>query len=195
MRPSPLRGLTIGLLMSIFFVLPLFSHAADGIGKSALQDKLRDAGNASGFDIPSTTTGRTLSAVGLARTAGHIVQSALVLIGVIFLTLTVYGGVMYLTASGNEEQVKKAVQIITNAIIGILIVIFAGVIIKFLDNQISRPVVPLAPGNEYTATTLLGGCPTGYTYILLATPVTIPSPIPGTGTNPQILTGPACRRQ
>lgn len=77
----------------------------------------------------------------LAVAAGRIVRGALVLLGLIFFALTVYGGVLYLTAGGNEEQVKKATGILKGAIIGLIIVIFAGAITQFITGYIARPVV------------------------------------------------------
>lgn len=63
---------------------------------------------------------------------GPIIQAALSLIGVIFLVLMIYGGYSWMTAHGNEEQVTKAKNIITRAMIGLIIVVAAYAIATFV---------------------------------------------------------------
>jgi len=63
---------------------------------------------------------------------GLILQIALSFLGVIFLVLMVYGGYNWMTALGNEEQVKKAQEAITAAVIGLVIVILAYAISWFV---------------------------------------------------------------
>ena len=69
---------------------------------------------------------------------GLIVRAALTLLGVIFFALTIYGGFLWLYAGGNEEQVKKAKAIITRAIIGLIITLFAGGITQFVIYYFGR---------------------------------------------------------
>lgn len=54
-----------------------------------------------------------------------IIQTALSFLGVIFLILMIYGGYLWMTARGNEEQSGKAKNTIVAAIIGIVIVLSA----------------------------------------------------------------------
>ncbi|MCG2701066.1 hypothetical protein L6267_02785 [Candidatus Parcubacteria bacterium] len=56
---------------------------------------------------------------------GAIIQTALTFLGVIFLILMIYGGYLWMTARGNEEQSGKAKNTIVAAIIGIVIVLSA----------------------------------------------------------------------
>ncbi len=56
---------------------------------------------------------------------GQIIQFVIGFTGVIFLALTVYGGVLWMTAQGNESQVEKARHIIVRAIIGLAIVMLS----------------------------------------------------------------------
>jgi len=59
-------------------------------------------------------------------------------IGVLFLILTIYGGINWMTAGGNEQKVEKAKTIIINAIIGLLIVLSAYTITSFIGNQFAN---------------------------------------------------------
>lgn len=61
-----------------------------------------------------------------------LVQVALSTVGLIFFVMILYGGYLYLTAGGNEEQVKKAQQFITRAIIGFAVTLCALIITRFV---------------------------------------------------------------
>lgn len=67
---------------------------------------------------------------------GKIIGVFLTLMGAIFLILIIYGGFTWMTASGEPEKIKKAQQIIKNAIIGLIIVLAANVITQFILQQI-----------------------------------------------------------
>jgi len=69
---------------------------------------------------------------------GGIVGLALSFIGIIFLVLTVYAGIMWMTAQGNAGQVDKAKDLLINAIIGLVIVSAAYSITLFVGNQLVK---------------------------------------------------------
>ena len=60
------------------------------------------------------------------------------LTGLAFLILLVYGGIMYLTASGDAERAKKAMRLITQAVIGIVILLAAFALAQFIFSQLSQ---------------------------------------------------------
>jgi len=68
----------------------------------------------------------------LISSINNIINIVLSLLGVIFVILTVYGGFLYMTARGNEEQTKKALSIITQSLIGLIIVLSAYAISYFV---------------------------------------------------------------
>ena len=61
-----------------------------------------------------------------------IIYTVYGLIGVIFFVLIIYGGILWMTAGGNDTQVKKAQNIIQRAAIGLLIVVLAYAITYFI---------------------------------------------------------------
>lgn len=61
----------------------------------------------------------------IASLVSTIFSYAIPIAGAILLLLLLFGGFTYLTAAGNDEQVAKAKKIITQAIIGIVIVAFS----------------------------------------------------------------------
>lgn len=68
----------------------------------------------------------------LSQTVGKIIKIVLGLLGIIFLALTVYAGVLWMTAAGNEEQVTKALDILKTSVIGLIIIIAAYSITYFI---------------------------------------------------------------
>lgn len=52
-----------------------------------------------------------------------IVNMVLGFLGIIFLVLTILAGFNYMTAAGNEEKVKKAIKQISQAVIGLIIIL------------------------------------------------------------------------
>ncbi|MFA5129208.1 MAG: hypothetical protein WC445_04645 [Patescibacteria group bacterium] len=78
--------------------------------------------------------------------AGKIINIALGAIGTIVVILFIFSGFLWMTAAGNEEKITKAKRILTNAIIGTVIVVMAYAISYFVINQLLRasgaPVTP-----------------------------------------------------
>lgn len=70
--------------------------------------------------------------------AGKIINIALGAIGTIVVILFIYSGFLWMTAAGNEEKITKAKRILTNAIIGTVIVVMAYAISYFVINQLLR---------------------------------------------------------
>ena len=77
----------------------------------------------------------------VAKQAGYTVtgvtDTTLILsfTGTLFLALTIYAGILWMTASGNEEQVTKATGIIKMAVIGLIICMAAYSITYFIVNR------------------------------------------------------------
>lgn len=70
--------------------------------------------------------------------AGKVINIALGTVGTIVVILFIYSGFLWMTAAGNEEKITKAKRILSNAIIGIVIVIMAYAISYFVINQLLR---------------------------------------------------------
>jgi len=64
-------------------------------------------------------------------------------LGVIFLLLMIYGGVLWMIAQGNEKNVDQAKSIITDAIIGLIIVASAYAISFFVLSVVAKNLAVL----------------------------------------------------
>jgi hypothetical protein len=68
--------------------------------------------------------------------AAKIINIALGFLGIVAVILVLYGGFMWMTAAGNEERVTKAKQILTAALIGLIIIIMAWALTRFVMDQL-----------------------------------------------------------
>lgn len=93
---------------------------------STLKDKileyLKITAEAAGFGEPRS----------IAEIIGGLIGVFLSLLGIIFLVLIIYGGFIWMTSGGNETKVLKAKKILTNAVIGLIIVLSSYGITAFV---------------------------------------------------------------
>lgn len=96
------------------------------------------------FSIPVATSAQLnvgswgssfgLGTADLVSSVVKIVQWILGFVGLVTVIFILYGGFMWMTAGGNEEKVKKAKQVISAAVIGLIIVTLSWAIIIFVVN-------------------------------------------------------------
>lgn len=79
---------------------------------------------------------RTNTSIG--DVVANVIQAVLGLLGIIFIVLMVYAGYLWMMAGGNEEQVKKAKDLIRAAIIGLIIIVAAYSITYFVFEALSK---------------------------------------------------------
>jgi hypothetical protein len=69
-------------------------------------------------------------------TIARIIRAALGLLGIVTVVIIIYGGFLWMTAGGNDEQVGKAKKCIYYGIIGLVIIFAAYALTQFIFNQI-----------------------------------------------------------
>ncbi|MBP6884794.1 MAG: hypothetical protein KBC17_03130 [Candidatus Pacebacteria bacterium] len=67
----------------------------------------------------------------LSTLVGNVLGTALSMVGVLFFGLMIYGGILWMTARGNDDQTKKAFDTITAAVIGLVIILASYAITTF----------------------------------------------------------------
>lgn len=88
--------------------------------------------NATAEGIGSTILQEIGSLETIAYLAGKIIRPILGIVGVVMFVLVLYGGIIWLIAAGNEEQIGRAKKIITNSVIGLAFTVFAYLIVYFI---------------------------------------------------------------
>jgi hypothetical protein len=63
---------------------------------------------------------------------GGLINAVLGVVGIVFVVLVVYAGVLYMTAQGEAGKVEKAKTMLTQAVIGIVIIVLAYAISNFV---------------------------------------------------------------
>lgn len=96
---------------------------------SEAQTDLTAVGTAIGTDATTST---------LPELIGNIIAVLLSVLGIIFVVLVVYAGFLYLTAMGEGEKVKKAKTLLTQSIIGLIIIVAAYAIASFVIDALTQ---------------------------------------------------------
>lgn len=68
--------------------------------------------------------------------AARIVRAALGFLGIIALGIVLYGGFVWMTSAGNEEKISQAKKILTNGLIGLVIIVMAFGITQYVINTL-----------------------------------------------------------
>ena len=91
------------------------------------------------------TAGSTDAITPLPTLIGGIIGVLLGILGIILVVYIVQAGIMYMTAAGDSTKVDKAKKMITQAVVGIIIIVAAYSISQFVINQISSATSPATP--------------------------------------------------
>lgn len=119
-----LKIFLIIILFNIILNIPIKNVLAEDLSafEMGLLDTARGTGHAS-MPISTYTP---------AEIIGIIISAVLALLGVIFLILIIYSGYIWMTARGNEQSVEKAKNMLRDSVIGLIIVLGAFAITKFI---------------------------------------------------------------
>lgn len=120
-----MKKIIITLAIICTLSLPVFVSA------QGLQDAGTNLGKIGGAN------GAGLGVTGDLPTAiSTVIKAILSLVGTIFLALTIYAGILWMAAQGEEEKAKKARDIITMAVIGLIITMSAYAITYFVTSKL-----------------------------------------------------------
>lgn len=90
---------------------------------AGIVDNLQDTGEA-GFGVREPRS--------LPVTVGNIIKNFMGILGIFAVALILYAGYLWMSARGNEQQVEKARSILTQAVIGLIIILAAYSIANFV---------------------------------------------------------------
>lgn len=120
------------IFLSVFFQvfvlssLPAFAESPSALLTTGLDAAAADSGLKSGLTLPELI--------------GRMIAVMLGLIGIIFIIYIIWAGIMYMTAAGDDTKVKKAKQMISQSVIGIIIMVGAYAISNFVITQLTTAV-------------------------------------------------------
>lgn len=90
----------------------------------------------SGFQIPSGSQSGLPNNTTVSSFILSIINIALAVAGLVAVLFLIIGGFRYITSAGNEETAEQAKKIITNAIIGVVVIILSFVIVRVISNAL-----------------------------------------------------------
>lgn len=129
-----ISSLFLGIFLSGFLILANYLPAlADNYG---LNDTAREVGAYSG-QIDNATISENF----IQTKSGQIIGVVLSFVGILFLILTIYAGLLWMTAQGNDQKVEKAKSLLTNAFIGLIIVFAAYAITAFIGDFVTNKML------------------------------------------------------
>ncbi len=126
MTASPLTRIAVGVCAALALTAGALPAFAQGLGGAQGElDKVATKAYGAGV------INRPLEVV-----VGEVINAFLSIFGIFFLALMVYGGYLWMNARGNEQQVEKAKNLITSAIIGLIVALSGFVITRFVVSSI-----------------------------------------------------------
>ncbi len=119
------------VFLSINIIFLTHNISAAGLIKDPtdLDIQGRNFADSAGFDTTD------MGSAPIGNLMADIIGALLSLLGIIFLGLIIYAGYNWMTASGDEEKIKKSTDTIKRAIIGLIITLSAYAITYFVFNN------------------------------------------------------------
>src|SRR3989344_4059041 len=136
------------LILTVFFLVFLFAH-------HNMQIASAECNPVGGNPVDCLTVAGTeanLTSKDIQQIAVDILNAALSLLFLVVLGFLIYGGYYWMVSGGNEEKVRKAKQIISSSIIGLIVVLLSLAIITFVSTAIG-----VAPPETQEGTGLFTG--------------------------------------
>ena len=127
------KTLLFVFLFSFLFPFVSFADEDDSSSVESIGTVVSTADTMSGSQMDSFMGASGIS--GSTRVENviiEVIRAALSMLAIIFVILVIFSGYQWMTAGGNEEQVKKAQSRIKNAIIGLAIIAMAYAITFFV---------------------------------------------------------------
>ncbi|MDD5527931.1 MAG: pilin [Patescibacteria group bacterium] len=125
-------GVFSAILM--FFVLPIFFSPV------LADDQTSPSAPTNNYGLVEATKGEVGKALINSTPqsiVGTVISAILSLLGVVFFLLIFYGGIRWMMAQGNEAEIEKAKEILIAAVIGLVIVLAAYAITRFIGTQLA----------------------------------------------------------
>lgn len=121
----------ISIIFSQFIILTPLVQAGNFLNLD------KQEGFGSGGEIPAAY-GESSKPTDVRGIVANIIKAILGLLGTIFIVLLVVAGFKYMTAGGNEDQIKDAKKQILNALIGLVIIMAAYAITLFVIKLVTE---------------------------------------------------------
>ncbi len=128
------------LFFSIFLVSTSFADSLFGQQVGMSTDEVGSAFGSGGISEDEIKDPRIVIADAIGVFLGFM--------GVVFLVLIVYAGLLWMTAAGKEDQVGKAKSLLVAAVIGLIIVVASFAITRLITTKIFDTTITTSALNQ-----------------------------------------------
>ncbi|MFA6537609.1 MAG: pilin [Patescibacteria group bacterium] len=117
--------ITMVLLLGLFLPTAIFA--------TAQKIEIKDGGG----KLLTTGVTNNKTALGMENSASvpdivaNVIKFVMAIVGMVMLVLTVYAGVLWMTAGGSVENIEKAKKLLKNAVIGLILIMAAYTVTDF----------------------------------------------------------------
>lgn len=122
-------------LLTIIIALFLFSFSLTIVEAST---GLKDATDGLKQTATAGFGNDVVNSPSISSVIGKIIGVVLSFVGVIFLILIIYAGFTWMLARGNDADVKKAKDLMYDAVVGLIIILAAYAITAFVGNTLAK---------------------------------------------------------
>ncbi len=130
----------VGLVFLMFFTVVSFSFllpnfvqaqgATSTTSNSGVNNTSTTSNSGSGSSVVSLSN--PLGTASIPGIIGKVISAALGIVGSLALIMFIYGGITWMTAAGNEQNVTKGKNIIIWATLGLVIIFSSYAIVRFV---------------------------------------------------------------
>jgi len=76
----------------------------------------------------------SFKSITLQTMTGNVLGAVLSLVGIVFFGLMIFGGITWMTAAGNQQKEKDAMNMILSASIGLILILSSYVLVAWVFN-------------------------------------------------------------
>lgn len=129
-----IKQLLVAAFLVVTMVLPSYALAQQKNQTTAGINSALDQAGQTGFGM----TGQDATAIGLGGLVGTYVTAFLGFVGTIAFVVFLYGGFLWLTARGNDDQVADAKKYLFNGTVGVAVIVLAYSAAYFITAQLYK---------------------------------------------------------
>jgi len=122
------KKIIIALVLGFVLINVLSTNLAWAGSFDTILSGFKKTGSNAGYQITGEGAPKKEFAVALATYA----NSFIVLMGALFLLMVIFGGWLWMTARGNDQQVERGKTLIIQATIGFGVVIISRILVEFI---------------------------------------------------------------
>lgn len=125
----------LGVLMLSGLAGTVSAAECTGGGQSCALSGLEQTNGVTGVKLPGPTTANDNGAW-LTGRVGDIIGNILAFVGLIFMGLILYAGYLWMTAGGDSAKTTKAISIMTDAVVGLIVIAAAYLLTQYVGNVV-----------------------------------------------------------